>query len=74
MKGEHPVRLLCALLDVAPSGHYRWPRGGPSQGQREEAAVAAQIAVAHKASRGTYGMLRILDDLRDAVTRTSKRR
>ena len=74
MKGEHPVRLLCALLGVAPSGYYRWRRGGPSQRQREDAAIAAQIAVAHEASRGTYGVPRNLDDLRDAGTRTSKRR
>ena len=30
--------------------------------------------VAHEASRGTYGVPRILDDLRDLGTRTSKRR
>jgi transposase InsO family protein len=74
MKGEHPVQLLCALLDVAPSGYYRWRRGDPSQRQREDAAIAAQIVVAHEASRGTYGVPRILDDLRDVGTRTSKRR
>ena len=74
MKGEHPVQLLCALLDVAPSGYYRWRRGDPSQRQREDAAIAAQIVVAHEASRGTYGVPRILDDLRDLGTRTSKRR
>jgi hypothetical protein len=39
---------------VAPSGYYRWRRGDPSQRQREDAAIAAQIVVAHEASRGTY--------------------
>jgi transposase InsO family protein len=74
MKGEHAVRLLCELLGVAPSGYYRWRRGGPSQRQRDDAAIAAQIVVAHEASRGTYGVPRIVRDLRDAGTRTSKRR
>ena len=74
MKGEHPVRLLCALLSVAPSGYYRWRRGDPSQRQGEDAAIAAQIVVAHEASRGNYEVPCILDDLRDADTRTSKRR
>jgi len=22
MKGDHPIRLLCGLLDVSPSGYY----------------------------------------------------
>ena len=74
MKGEHSVRLLCALLGVAPSGYYRWRRGHPSQRSRDDAAIAAQIVVAHEASRGTYGVPRIVRDLRDAGTRTSKRR
>jgi transposase InsO family protein len=74
MKGEHPVRLLCALLGVAPSGYYRHrqQRSGPRQ--REDAAMALQIAAAHRASRGTYGVPRIVEDLRAEGTRTSKRR
>ena len=74
MKGEHPIRLLCELLGVAPSGYYRnrQPRPGPRQ--REDAAMAVQIAAAHQASRGTYGAPRIVEDLRAEGTRTSKRR
>jgi len=74
MKGEHPVRMLCDLLGVAPSGFYRWRHDRPSNRQRDDAAIAAQIAASHQASRGTYGAPRILEDLRDEGTRTSKRR
>jgi putative transposase len=74
MKGEHPIRVLCELLSVSPSGYYRWRQGRPSTRQREDAAIAAQIAAAHRASRGTYGTPRILRDLREEGTRTSKRR
>jgi transposase InsO family protein len=74
MKGEHAVRLQCKLLGVATSGYYRWRKGGSSQRQCEDAAITKQIVVAHEASRGTYGVPRILEDLRDAGTRTSKRR
>ena len=56
MKGEHPVQLLCALLDVAPSGYYRWRQGDPSQRQREDAAIAAQIVVAHEACQRSRGI------------------
>jgi transposase InsO family protein len=74
MKGEHPIRLLCELLSVAPSGYYRHRQQRPSNRQREDARMAAQITAAHEASRGTYGAPRILKDLREAGTHTSKRR
>jgi transposase InsO family protein len=74
MKGEHCVRLLCELLGVSSSGYYGWRQKRPSQRQREDAALAAQIAAAHRASRGTYGAPRIVEDLREEGTHTSKRR
>jgi transposase InsO family protein len=74
MKGEHCVRLLCELLGVSPSGYYGWRQKRPSKRQREDAALAARIAAAHHASRGTYGSPRILEDLREEGTHTSKRR
>ena len=74
MKGEHPIQLLCEVLGVAPSGYYRWRQGEPSRRQRDDAALTAQIAAAHATSRGTYGVPRIVEELRAAGTRTSKRR
>ena len=74
MKGEHTIQLLCEVLGVAPSGYYRWRRGEPSRRQRDDAALTAQIAAAHATSRGTYGVPRIVEELRAAGTRTSKRR
>jgi len=74
MKGEHPIQMLCELLAVSPSGYYRWRQVGPSPRQEEDARISAQIAAAHRASRGNYGAPRILKDLREAGTCTSKRR
>jgi len=74
MRGQHPVRMLCELFEVAPSGYYRWRQRRPSARQREDAAIAVKIAAAHRASRRTYGAPRILADLREEGTRTSKRR
>ena len=74
MKGDHPIRRLCGLLGVSPSGYYHWQQKQPSAREREDAALAAQIAAAHQASRGTYGAPRIVVDLREAGTHTSKRR
>jgi putative transposase len=55
MKGEHPIRMLCDLLSVSSSGYYRWRQPRPCPRQREDEALAGQIAAAHAASRGTYG-------------------
>ena len=74
MKGEYPIRRLCGLLGVSPSGYYRWRQKRPSPRDCEDAALSTQIAVAHQASRGTYGAPRIVEDLREKGTRTSKRR
>jgi putative transposase len=74
MKGEHPVRMLCDLLNVSASGYYRWRQQRPSARQHADVDMAAKIAAAHRASRGTYGVPRIVVDLREAGTPTSKRR
>ena len=65
MKGEHPVRMLCELLGVSPSGYYGWRQKRPTQRQCEDTALAAKIAAAHRASRKTYGVPRIGEDLRE---------
>lgn len=74
MKGEHSIRMLCELLNVSHSGYYRWRQQRPSARQREDAVIAVKVAAAHRASRGTYGAPRILVDLQEEGTRTSKRR
>ena len=74
MKGELPVRVLCELLAVSRSGYYRWQGRGPTQRQRDDAQLAAQIAAAHARSRKNYGAPRIVEELREEGTAISKRR
>jgi transposase InsO family protein len=74
MKGEHPVRLLCELLAVSRSGYYRWQERRPTQRQRDDARLAAQIAAAHTRSRQNYGAPRLVEELREEGTPISKRR
>lgn len=74
MKGEHDIRMLCALLGVSPSGYYRWRQKRPTKRQIEDAALAPRIAASHCASRKTYGAPRIVADLREEGICTSKRR
>jgi putative transposase len=74
MKGELPVGALCELLAVSRSGYYRWKEGRPTQRQREDAQLAAQVAAAHARSRKNYGAPRIVRELREEGTLISKRR
>jgi transposase InsO family protein len=74
MKGQHPVALLCEVLAVSRSGYYRWRARRPTQRQRDDARLAAQIAAAHSRSRQNYGAPRIVEELREAGTPISKRR
>ena len=74
MKDEFPIRVLCEVLNVSRSGYYRWGQRRPSPRQRQDTALATKVAAAHRASRGTYGAPRILVDLQEGGTRTSKRR
>jgi transposase InsO family protein len=74
MKGEHPVELLCEMLQVSRSGYYRWAKGGPTQRRRDDARLAAQITAAHMRSRKNYGAPRIVEDLREEGVPISKRR
>jgi transposase InsO family protein len=74
MKGDHPVRLLCEVLQVAASGFYRWRAQPRSQRQADDEVLTEKIIAAHRKSRRTYGAPRIVDDLRDAGVRISRRR
>ena len=74
MKGDYAIRLLCGALEVAVSGYYRWRSQPRSRRQEQDEVLAAQIAVAHRNSRNTYGAPRIVDELHDQGVKISRRR
>jgi putative transposase len=74
MKGDHPVRWLCEIMEVAPSGYYRWRQRRPSAREREDAELEQEILTSHRKSRHTYGAPRILKDLQERGRCISKRR
>src|SRR5260221_7990127 len=65
MKTEHPIRSLCAVLEVSSSGYYDWVARQTQPGPRaqENVRLAAQILQIHQASRQTYGSPRIQFEL-----------
>jgi putative transposase len=58
-KVNHPVRILCRVLKVSPSGFYAWSRRQPSARAQADMTLGECIRRIHRRSRGTYGAPRI---------------
>jgi hypothetical protein len=60
-----PVRTMCRLLEVRPSGYYAWA-GRPSPCEREAKGLQLieSIRLVHERSGGTYGSPRVHQALR----------
>ncbi len=69
-----PVRMMCRALRVARSAYYDWKQGKPSARATGDAALAVHIKVIHRGSRGTYGVPRVLAELREQGYRVGKDR
>lgn len=56
---EHPVRLMCRVLGVSPSGYYAW-RGRPESARTvANRRLLADVRRLHAQHRGRYGSPRI---------------
>ena len=62
-KASHPVRRMCRVLGVSPSGYWAWRRREPSARAHANAQLTTHILQIHQASRGTYGALRLQAEL-----------
>ena len=71
---EFPVRLMCRVLAVAPSGYYAWRRRPSCAHAIADERLLVHIRATHDASKGTYGAPRIHRDLRAAGIRVAKKR
>ncbi|WP_420632750.1 IS3 family transposase [Candidatus Palauibacter sp.] len=60
----YPVRVMCRLLGLSPSGYYAWRKREPSRRARENAALSAEIVEIHAMSGGTYGAPRVHAELK----------
>jgi putative transposase len=76
MKSDHPILLLCANLEVSPSGYYDWQKRRATPGPRalQNQTLVKQIKVIHAQSRKTYGSPRIVDTLRKQGVRHGRNR
>ncbi len=74
LAGQFPVRRLCSLLEVSPSGYYQWCQRTPSPRARANQKLLRQIQKAFDQSRQTYGSPRITHCLKRKKLRCSENR
>jgi putative transposase len=70
----YPIATMCRLLGISTSGYYAWAKRSPSRRARDDAALLAEIRMAHVASHGTYGAPRIQIDLADRGFHVGRKR
>lgn len=72
-RAEHPVTMLCDLVEVSRASYYRW-RTGPTERDLADAHLANEIHDIHQDSRCTYGSPRVWGQLRRSGTRVARKR
>lgn len=51
-QSDHNVRMMCRLLDAAPSGYYAWLKNPLSDRAKEDTRLLRLIRASFKASQG----------------------
>jgi len=63
-EGEHDVRLMCAVLEVSPSGYYASRKRSPCARAIADERLLLNVRMAHEKSGGTYGAPRVQRELK----------
>ena len=66
--------VLCDAMEVSRQGFHSWKKRGKSKRAREDEKLVEKIREFSKASRGTYGSPRIVDDFHDEGIEVGRRR
>lgn len=78
MKAEgFPVRAACGAAEISSSSYYEWKErdtGGPSESERSEHALLAEIREIHADSDQSYGSPRTTRELRRRGRRVNHKR
>jgi putative transposase len=54
-KANHPISVMCRMLEVSASGFHAWQRRPPSDRTLSDAWLLERIREIHHANRGVYG-------------------
>ena len=76
-KANYPIRILCRVLDVPQSSYFDWNRYGRQLAEARveaDAVIVAEIRAVHAWSDGTYGAVKIQDQLCKRGRRIGRRR
>jgi putative transposase len=73
-RGEFQVRLMCRVLEVAPSGYYASLTRPPSWHALIDEVLMAHVRIAHDESGETYGAPRVQRELQAAGLPVSPKR
>jgi putative transposase len=63
-RAQFPVRIMCAVLEVSPSGYYAWRDRPESARAAADRSLAADICRIHADNRSVYGSPRVHATLR----------
>ena len=73
-RDQYSVRMMCRVLEVAPSGYYDWLLQPVSNRGQEDVRLLRLIRASFIATYGIYGAPRVFLDLREAGETCSKHR
>ena len=66
-QADFPVRAMCRVLDLSPSGYYAWLDREPSARVKRDEELTERIETVWRENRRVYGRPRIYADLKEAV-------
>ena len=73
-QADFPVRAMCRVLDLSPSGYYAWLDREPSARAKRDEELTERIQTVWRENRRVYGRPRIYTDLKEAGERVGEKR
>ncbi len=73
-QAEFPIRVMCRVLGLSPSGYYAWLDRPPSARARRDAELVGKITTIHDDNRQVYGRPRIFAELKEEGEQVGEKR
>jgi putative transposase len=73
-QADYPVRVMCRVLGLSPSGYYAWLKRPPSARALRDAELIERIREVHEDNREVYGRPRIFAELKEEGERVGEKR
>ena len=73
-QADFPVRAMCRVLDLSPSGYYAWLDREPSARARRDEELTERIEAVWSENRRVYGRPRSYADLKEGGERVGEKR